>query len=279
MNLPLRAAIERYNLVRDEVQAHAPTQWIEVGSLCRDVPTAIDVAAVWAHGRDKPCWSHIKVEAGRRIASDLTLTPDFESHQVIASDAWDIKMIARGRDWKSNSNFDVRGASAQTFVTRLQRGGLASYRWRLFAIRELALSLCREDGALGMVNVLGAAGHRLPARDIHPWAKRFAKVAGMGWGATTVDHMLTDLGLSVKPDIHLRRSAVRMGLFSPDVPSNLPDQEIEGLTSALDPRAVEAIVELSEHIAPTAYPAAGSALREIDKVLMEWSRQGLLRPL
>lgn len=279
MNLPLRVAIERYQLVRDEVRARAPTQWIEVASLCRDLPTVIDVAAVWKHGRDKPCWSNIKVEVGRRIASDLTLTPDFESHQVIASDAWEIKMLARGRDWKSNSNFDVRGASAQTFLSRLQQGGLASYRWRLFAIRELALSLCRDDGALRMVNALGAAGRRLPARDIHPWAKRFAKLAGMGWGATTVDHMLTDLGLSIKPDIHLRRSAVRMGLFSPDIPSNLPVEEIEELASALDPRAVEVIVDLSGHITPTAHPEAGSALREMDKVLMEWSRQGLIRPL
>lgn len=279
MNLPLQIAIERYNLLRDEVRARSPTQWNEVVELCRAVPTEIDVAVVWKHGRDKPCWSNIKVDIGRRIASDLTLSRDFESHEVIARDAWDIKMHARGQHWKSNSNFDVRGVSARTFLAGLQRGGLASFLWRLHAIRELALSLCREDGTLGMVNALVAAGYRLPASDVHPWAKKFSKLAGMGWGATTADHMLTDLGLSVKPDIHLRRSAVRMGLFAPDVPSHLTDEEIEQIATVLDPRIVRAIVELSAHVPPTAYPMARSALREMDKVLMEWSRQSLLRPL
>lgn len=279
MNLPLEVAIERYNLLREEVQARSQTQWMEAVELCRAVPTEIDVAVVWKHGRDKPCWSNIKVEIGRRIASDLTRSQDFESHELIASDAWDIKMHERSWRWKSNSNFEVRGASARRFLEGLQRGGLASFLWRLYAIRQLALSLCREDGTLGMVNALAAAGYRLPASDVHPWAKKFSKLAGMGWGATTADHMLTDLGLSVKPDIHLRRSAVRMGLFAPDVPSDLTDEEIEQIATVLDPRIVRAIVDLSAHVPPTAYSTARSALREMDKVLMEWSRQNLLRPL
>lgn len=276
-------ALGQYIKVRDELRQHAPDSWNEVVRLCKQLPEQIDVAAVWTYGKDKPCWSNIRESVGNRIANDLNLSQDFESHTTIASSAWEITMRETGRSWKSNSNFDVRGDSANVYVSQLVRGGFASYKWRLYAIRQFAQSLSRDDGCLPMVRALISrldCGKRLEGEGIYPWSKQFAQLAGRGWGATTVNHMLTDLGLSVKPDLHLRRSAVRMGLLGPDVPRDLTDDEIKKRAREFDPKAVSALVHLAKSVLPTATPEyQGSVLREMDKVLMEWSKKNLCRPL
>lgn len=92
-------------------------------------------------------------------------------------------------------------------------------------------------------------------------------------GSERVYHLLTDLGLTPKPDLHLKKSAIRMDLLSPYIPSNYP---MESFHEVSDHDIVLAVMELAERVDPTACPAKpNSALREVDKVLMEWSRQGL----
>lgn len=278
MPLPIHLAVNRYYVVRDELIAHEPAAWGEVVRLCALVPAQVSVDTFWQFGKDKPCWSNITVAIGGRIAADLTLSPDFASHHVVAGPAWEIHMIEAGPSWKKRTNFQAVGVAASQFLTSLAPGGLQSYPWRLFAIRQFAQSLTGGD-ALQMVQELIDNHFDFGTSGIYAWSSRFAQHAGRGWGATTVQHMLTDLGLGVKPDLHLRRSAVRMGLLGPEVPSNLPDAEIDARATALDPLVVRAIIAMAPHVQPTAIPGAASALREIDKVLMEWSRQGLARPL
>lgn len=277
MPLSIRDATGRYDWIRSEVQGRAPDQWLAAADLSRRLPPRLSVNSFWEFGRDKPCWSNITVSIGSRIAADLALSEDFASPQVISQHPWEIRMIERGSKWKANTNFELIGESARNFVRRLARGGLASYVWRLYAIRQYAQSLTRQEGVLPLVQALVEEPESLAPQEIFAWTKRFALLAGTGWGATTVNHMLTDLGLSVKPDIHLRRSVIRMGLL--DIPSNLPDAEIVRQAGRIDPAAVEAIIRLSRHIAPSAHPQAWTSLREIDKVLMEWSRQGLATAL
>jgi hypothetical protein len=278
MTIDLSVAIQRYTLVREEIRSRFPLVWDKVVELSRDVPNTIDSSVFWTHGRDKPCWSNITVAVGSRIAEDLHRSPAFQAHETIASEAWDLVMLERGPRWKANSNFEVRGPAAQEFVNGLTRGGLSSYLWRLYAIRGLATSLCRDDGVRQMVDGLVQDGGRLVADDVEAWSIEFARRAGMGWGYTTVNHMLTDLGQAAKNDLHLRRTVIRMGMF-PGIQSDLADEEIKKLAPKIDHEIVRIVIRLSEHIAPTSYPAARSSLREMDKVLMEWSRQGLARPL
>ncbi len=283
MSLSFSEAASRYATVRDEViRRGGPDVWPEIVELCGNVPDVIDLQSVWLCGRGKPCWSNIKVELGERIVDDLSLSIDFDDYHKIAGDDWNIKMLETGRKWKSNSNFEPIGKSVKKFLKQSseKKGGLlASFVWRLYAIRQFAISLTREDGTLPMVREVIANKGRLPTSNVHAWATGFAMRAGMGWGATTVNHMLADLGLSVKPDLHLRRAVVRMGLLGPEYPSNMNADTIDEMASVLDPKAVSAVIDLSQHIAPTARPDASNALREMDKVLMEWSRLGMLRPL
>ena len=188
-------------------------------------------------------------------------------------------MRERGPSWKKNANFDLRGEAVSDFVGRLPTGGLRSYLWRLHAIRNLALALTQDIVVRRMVHDLERRHGLLDAHEIEGWTKTFASRVGMGWGYVTVNHMLTDLGLSVKPDIHVRRSGVKLGFLSPQVPSTLSDEEIDSLGPRIDHEIVRIVIGLAPRVAPTAYPQAISSLREIDKILMEWSRQGLARPL
>ncbi len=276
MNIPHEVAAQRYQMARDEVRAHNPEIWNGVIKLCAAVPDRIEAAHIWQFGRDKPCWSNIKVKIGEKIASDMSRSTDFNSHETIASDSWEIVMRQRGRQWKNNDNFELRGEAVNKFINGLPSGGLASYRWKMYAIRNLALSLSRNSDARIMANNLSQRD-RIPASELKEWTKSFSNLVGMGWGAVTAYHMLADLGLAPKPDIHLKRAAIRMGLLAPEIPSDYPEELIDELN---DHVVVPSVMELSELIEPTAYPQKPrSALREVDKVLMEWSRQKLARPL
>jgi hypothetical protein len=276
MTVSLETAIARYETVRDEVRRLAPTHWREAADLSRSVPERLSTRAFWEHGRTKPCWINVKVGVGTRVAADLALSTDFDDPHRIAGDSWAMRMRSGGRSWKANANFDLVGPAVQSFVSGLARGGMASYRWRLYAIRQFAISMTGQNEALAMAQALVDEPESLPPEEVFGWSRRFAQSIGTGWGAITVNHMLTDLGLSVKTDLWLRRAAVRLGLT--ELPTDLPYEEIDRLAYRIDPALVPALIRLSRHIRPTAHPTARTSLREIDKVLMEWSRQGLARP-
>lgn len=273
MNIPNEIAIERYKIVRDELREKSPEQWNIAVQLCASLPDKIDLSTVWRYGRDKPCWSNIRVAVGERIAQDIN-NKKFDDFKTIAGEDWNIVMLERGPRWKKNTNFELRGEAVQNFVKNLPRGGLSSYLWRLYAIRNLASALTRNNCIKTLVTQLAKKQGELNLDEWKQWSTKFANGVGMGWGFITVYHMLTDLGLTPKPDRWLTLSAVRMGLLEPEVRS---DSDIEG---KFEHQAVRVVIELSRLIQPTAYPQdPRSALREVDKVLMEWGRQGLARPL
>lgn len=274
MNIP-EFSVERYNLIRDEVRQGPEGAWQEIIDLCAAVPSRIQPEHVWQFGRDKPCWSNITVELGKRISDDLGRSDAFRSHSIIASDDWRITMLEKGPRWKAGENFNTSGRAISEFFRNLPTGGLKSYKWKMFAIRNLALALQNDEVVRSMVADLSLNGRIAPEK-LKGWTKEFAARVGRGWGTVTVYHMLTDLGLTPKPDLHLRRSAIRMGLLS-GVPSDIPEDQI---ATKFDHDVVLAVIRLSEQITPTAYPQVPrTALREVDKVLMEWSRQGMVRAL
>jgi len=280
MEISREETVRRYNMVRDELKSRCPEQWAAVIALCQALPAQIDANAVWRFGRDKPCYANIKLKIGERVAQDIGLSQDFDDWRTIACDDWAISMIERGRSWKSNSNYRIEGRAVKNFVLMLERGGLSSYLWRLYCIRELALALKR--GGVGpciqtLVECVDAYGE-LPIERVKQWTKQFGQLAGLGWGHTTAYHMLTDLGVAVKPDIHLTKSLARMGLLAPALLSDASEDELRNENAQHS--AAKRAMALSKSIIPTAHPAdSRSAMREVDKVLMEWSRQELARPL
>ena len=92
---------------------------------------------------------------------------------------------------------------------------------------------------------------------------------GKGWGHTTVFHFLTDIGISVKPDIHVARTLNFMGIskFIDDV----KDSYRPNLEECIDIHFVilgmsKILREVSSHY----------TMRYIDKILMNISKDGAL---
>lgn len=271
--------VRKYELVRDEVKAKQPATWRLVTQLCEEVPEELSIETIWECGRFKPCYSNIKVAKGDQIANDLQGVNQFKFFDTIASDSWAIKMKSSGPKWRSNSNFILIGDDVRHFISSVARGGISSYLWRLYAIRNLAIAL--QDNTIIREMVYDLARADFSRNNFNTWTKKFSENVGRGWGVVTAYHMLTDLGLAVKPDLHLKRSAIQMGLLAPSVESSHP-RELDHLIN--DHSVVSVVMKLASSITPTACgnqvePNCRHALREVDKVLMEWSREGLARPL
>jgi hypothetical protein len=281
MDAALEKTLSKYLIARDELKSQKPKAWDEVVELCERVPGNLDLQTIWMFGRDKPCWSNIKVAGGERIAQDLQKSPDFDSFEKIASKDWDIVKVGNGR---ANSLFDIVGSAAKKYVDGLSKGGFKSYQWKLYSVRQLALALAdKKNGIHALTNEL-IAKQFLDYQQVVPWTKKFQKFAGFGWGYITANHMLADLGLSIKPDLHVRRSGVRLGMTI-DTPTTLTDTQIDALPAKVDYEIVAKSLQLAEVLDPIARRGLSGgvknkiALREMDKTIMEWSRQGLSRPL
>jgi hypothetical protein len=264
--------IDKYDIIRREIQTQRPSIWNDVVILCAAVPSTIDKCTFWLNARDKPCWSNITVAIGERLKAQLELSRSFDSYDSIASPAWDILFTGAGRSWKKNTSFSLRGDAVKQFVASLGGKGLANYLWRLYAIRGLAVALSRKPLAGEMIGELATAtsSGKIDYDWLQQWVRSFAIHAGRGWGITSIYHVLTDLGVTCKPDIHVTRSLVFIGLLPNACQESVANYEHE---------AVRAVIELANQVTQAASSRVSRSLREVDKVLMEWSRQGLARPL
>jgi len=281
----LGQTLDKYLLIRSELKNKRSHDWAKVVELCNRVSSnPLDLQAIWISGRDKPCWSNITVAGGERIANDLKKSADFDSFHKIASDDWMILKNGKGPSWNSSSNFNIDGQAVKKFIDALNPGGFKSYIWKLYSIRQLALAF--SDGQNKIHTLIDdlISKQFIGHESIGPWTKRFEKYAGFGWGYITTNHMLADLGLSIKPDLHVRRSGVKLGMTI-NTPTGLRDEEIDALPAKIDFEIVCCALQLAEYLEPISKQGAKGtyknkiALREMDKSLMEWSRQGLSRAL
>lgn len=281
MDTALEKTLNKYLQAREKLKSQKPEAWKEVVTLCNNVPETVDLQTIWMFGRDKPCWSNIKVAGGERIAQDLHKSPDFGSYKKIASEDWEIAKVGNGR---ANSIFDIAGSAAKKYVDGLSKGGFKSYQWKLYSVRQLALALADDNSQIHELTNELISKQFLDHKRVGPWTNKFQKCAGFGWGYITANHMLADLGLSIKPDLHVRRAGVRLGM-TVSTPTTLTDAQIDKLPAKVDYEIVAMALQLAEILEPIAkLGVAGSvkkkiALREIDKTLMEWSRQDLSRPI
>lgn len=140
-----------------------------------------------------------------RTTKDIEGNSEFDSFEVIASDYWQIVMLERGPRWQINDNFQLKGKAVRKFVEQLPIGGLSSYLWRLFAIKNLAVALDRSASVRAMVKDLEQRNGQLALNKWAQSSEKFANGVGMGWGFITAYHMLTDLGFTPRHVAHFKR--------------------------------------------------------------------------
>jgi len=212
-------------------------------------PLTATADAVWRVLWDKPLYANNRVQVADRLVGSI---------QAEMPGAWRIWgadpatfVIRQSCPGIQRTNFDVLGYLATEFVAR---HSIALHR------------LCRIQGA---ANALRARAARLSqpladivGRSLSEIVPALQREFGTGWGPITVLHALTDLGMAVKPDIHLVRSVRFLNLTTGLADGKLPD--------ALDTIRINADVRgLLKGIGRPDTPAE---LRYVDKVLMELSR-------
>lgn len=222
-----------------------------------------DADECWRQIWTKPLYSNTKVAIGENY--EKKLAPFMEG-------AW--RFIGVDRD-KFFVEHDGGGNKKENYIARgsiieqiREVSGIASKR--LLAIQGGAAFLRAKVTANGATAPLACYA----VDDLDAMLKQLAvlspalrKILGRGWGHITVMHMLTDFGLSVKPDLHLVRTARYLGL-------------VNGLRDVAVPseREAMAIVAATVRLVQAVYgEVAGPAkLRYTDKFLMEASREELI---
>lgn len=219
-------------------------------------PRTADAESCWAVMWNKPLYANMYVEVAERHENALA---------PVMSGAWRFLgidtaeyVITHLQGSNSSKNFTVEGKIANRIRTDHK---IALHR--LLAIQGAARLLRERVKEFGEQAPFGDA-NAMPLRTLVPLLRA---VLGRGWGHITVMHMLTDMGLSVKPDIHLVRAVHRLGLLTDIKENGIPSEKAAiGISDAVAKLA-------DQFVGGKATPAD---LRYLDKVLMESSRQKLL---
>lgn len=212
--------------------------------------------AIWRVLWDKPLYANARVEVAKRWVADI--------EQEMAG-AWKVlganPAVFRIRQvWPGVKRecFEVEGVFAREFVSS---HSVALHR------------LYRIQGAATALRVR-AAHHAHPFADIARGPLSFTvpmlqNEFGPGWGVITVLHALTDMGLAVKPDLHLVNTMRVLKLSE-----GISDRKVPAFRDAL--KINRDVRTLLETLGRAEDP---SALRYFDKVLMDLSHRNVLSEL
>lgn len=219
-------------------------------------PHTADIESCWEVMWSKPLYANTYVHIGERKRA--AIAPQMSGSWRFIGDDDERFLISHIGGRNATENFSIQGVLANAMHATHK---IAAHR--LFAIQ----------GAASFLRTLAAqAGEQAPFAFFAD--ERLSKLVpdlrhqlGRGWGPISVLHMLTDLGLAVKPDLHLVRTVRRLGLLTGLGEVKVPNEETA--------------VRINEAVAKLAFEYGGSSsraanLRYMDKLLMEVSRQGLL---
>lgn len=241
--------------LKDRLADKYPCVLSEADSLAESIvdPRSATADEVWSILWDKPLYANVKVEIALQWIKTLRegAIPDWH----IMGSGTETFLIVKPRRGIKRDDFEVHGPLAQNLVARS-----TCALHRLYAIQGAAIAL-RERAALSEAPFADLVETKLA--DIVP---QLRKEFGAWWGAVTVLHALTDLGLAVKPDRQLIRSVQALG-FCPNV-SNVSSPSLRD--------TIEINAAVRSLLGDIGWPQTPQNLRRLDKILMEISRYGLL---
>lgn len=216
-------------------------------------PRTATADAIWRVLWDKPLYANNRVKvADRWVASILAEMPEAWRIWGVDPHVFSIRQLRPG---VQRDNFEVRGDLASDFA---KRHSIALHR--LHRIQGAATAL-RARAHLSQYPFADVADRSLS--DLVPALQR---EFGPGWGPITVLHALTDMGLAVKPDLHLVR-CVRYLNLTPGIAAD----RVPGLADTIRINA-----DVRTLLKTIGWPDTSAELRYVDKVLMELSNRRLL---
>lgn len=246
----LHEAKQRFLAIEHELRCRYPDAILEAQRLSNQVknPMALNIEDIWEILGTKPLYANTRTNIARSYVDKLA--------PLIANGRWRIwgdnikPFISLAGPANRNASFSfTRHAPVE-----LQCVGIS--RKRLFAVQGAAQALVdlqtqTKDQLAGMVD-----------RKLEVLVPELIEKFGKGWGCITVLHFLTDMGIAVKPDIHLVRSVHTLQLLS-----GIRQRKQPTMSEAL--AMVEAVKGLVNEVYGEITP---KRLRYVDKVLMAASQ-------
>ena len=215
-------------------------------------PTVSDTDAVWSVLWNKPLFANARVSVAKGWCDKL------KPHMAAAWRQWgsrpDYFQITKIGKGVRRLSFEISGEAAE----EIDATGIALHR--LYAIQGAAKATHKRN-------------HRsdIPYRELADIAIDDAvhflrQEFGTGWGQITVLHFLTDLGLAVKPDLHLVRTMRALLRSELSIQNRVPSFH----------EAIEVNIAVKGLMKDLGRPRTSANIRYMDKILMEISRQGVI---
>ena len=240
-------------LIRERPEAHEEaTHLANRVVLCKNA----NADRIWKVLWNKPLYANARVSVARNWADQL------ECDILGAWKTWgshpDVFLISQIAPGINRTSFKVEGDLARDIINR---NSIALHR--LYRIQGAAIALRKRAEIFAKPFAdLNKSGRGLTDQ-IHMLQNEF----GPGWGPVTILHFLTDLGLAVKPDLHLVKTMSTLGLCKEISPNKVPS-----LKEAV--RLNHLVMKLILNIGNKSVTPHN--LRYTDKILMVISRLGLL---
>ena len=216
-------------------------------------PQTATADEVWRVIWDKPLFANARVDVAKRWVANIE--EDMNGAWNFLGKEPTVFRIRQVRPGMQRECFEVQGAFGLDFVARTS---VALHR--IYRIQGAATALRHRvmRNAFPFADIVGR-----PLADVIPILQN---EFGSGWGVITILHALTDMGLAVKPDLHLVNSMRLLKLCT-----DISDRKVPDFKDAI--RINEAVRLLLAALGRADTP---SELRYIDKVLMDLSHRKLL---
>jgi len=250
-------ALNKLNQLEQKLKGDCPDDIKEACDLANNLTDCrkADADTLWPVIWQKPLFANTRVRTGENWVAALSpyMGCAWQDWGTKA-DSFRLKKTGIGR-----ANAAYTAVDNQTSTIKDDTGIAFA---RLYSIQGAACALrIRAGNSKKPMTDLADA----PLTNLVP---QLQKEFGEGWGPVTILHLLTDLGLAVKPDRHLVRTCVFL-----DLVNGLQAGDIPNLATTI--QICNAVAELCEEKFGNRDPRN---IRYMDKILMEISRRGLLPP-
>ena len=254
-------SLEKFQTLLATLSARFPEAIANAEELADSVVelTQVDRPTMWRLIWTKVLYANMRVNRAKQfiemLQPYLLTTPSILEHW---EQAFCVKYRKLDRHWTSSQNYEYVGMSVSE---ARRRTGVAGRR--LNAIYGAGCAFIRWNSQ---------ELYRLERLSLEEQMSEIQSQFGLGWGTITVAHLLTDLGLAIKPDLHLVNTVCRLGIYDwrRVRPNQVPSaRHILGIISAVN--ELNRVLHKEENLA-----AQRRKLRWLDKILMEISRSGVL---
>ena len=252
----LHQATQQYMSLATQLGDKFPDAIADAKALAAAVvdPNTATAEQIWPVLWDKPLYANTRVDiATKKIAAVSPIMGQPGIWRQMRHDSGDfaIRRVGKGTVVEA---FAVTGPAAREIV---EDHGVA--RHRLYAIigAAQALSAREKTSTTPMSDVT--------IDNTRSVVEKLRSELGFGWGAITALHFMTDIGRACKPDIWLATTSIHLG-----VP--VSDRRVTKLDDIL------AIDEFVKQLTRRVYGVLDKdGLRQVDKIMMEIGKRGLLK--